>query len=271
MADNIIRTREDEDKFFWNQPYFAFLDILGFRGLVRNNSHAELVDLYKRLVNFPVEFYTKYHKESQDAKKERLKEYFNPTDLKLVNISDSIMLWTKNSRESSLIELVSAVKMLMQISISVGIPLRGAIVRGDIEVLENNGSLSIIGRGLVHAYESEGRQNWSGCTIDNRIITFLQSFYKVVGQKDPPIAIERLTSLMVETEIPVKNPITMENELKAGFVVNWADNSELSDEQIRKAFAKYNKRKNEPESITKSIEFKIENTIAFYKKFGIKK
>ncbi len=99
----------------------------------------------------------------------------------------------------------------------------------------------------------------------------MQSFYKVVCQKDPVDAIERLTSLMVETEIPVKNPITKENELKAGFVVNWADNSELSDEQIREAFAKYNKRKNEPEGITKSIEFKIENTIAFYKKFGITK
>ena len=59
--------------------------------------------------------------------------------------------------------------------------------------------------------------------------------------------------------------------MKAGFAVNWADNTEFTNEQIREAFEKYNKRQKEPEGVTKSIEFKIENTIAFYNKFGGKK
>lgn len=263
--ERIIKTKEDADSVFWSKPYFAFLDIMGFRELVKNNSHQDLVDLYKRLVNFQVEFYENYHEEEQKQRAERLGEYFEPSGLRLVNISDSIMLWTKNSKENSLIELASAVKLLMSISMSIGIPLRGAIVKGDIEILEKENSLSIIGRGLVHAYETEGKQNWSGCSIDNGIFTYLRSIQNVILNRPGPHRFEKLDSLFVETEIPFKD------KPRKGFVINWADNTEFTEEQIRESFANYNKRINEPEHITKSIELKIENTIKFYREFGGKK
>jgi hypothetical protein len=263
--ENVIRTKEDADRAFWSKKYFAFLDIMGFRELVKNNSHEELVTLYKRLVNFQVEFYSNYHKENEKAREERLKEYFEPTGLRLVNISDSIMLWTKDSKEGSLIELASAVKLLMSISMSIGIPLRGAIVKGDVEILEKENSLSIIGLALVHAYETEGKQNWSGCTVENGIFRYLRSIKNVVLNQPGPHRFEKLDSLFVETEIPFKD------KPKKGFVINWADNTEFTEEQIRESFAKYNKRINEAENITESIEQKIQNTINFYKEFGGKK
>lgn len=269
--DNVIRTKEDEERIFWNQPYFAFLDIMGFRELVRNNSHEVLVDLYKRLVNFQVEFYSNYHKEEQKARAERLGEYFEPTGLRLVNISDSIMVWTKNSKENNLIELISAVKLLMSLSISIGILLRVAIVKGDIEVLEYENSLSIIGRGLVNAYESEGRQNWSDCTVDTSIIRYLRRIQNVVIGKPGTARIEKLDSLIVETEIPIKNAETKQYELKTGYAVNWADNTYYTEDQIVEAFAKYNKRQNETEKVKQSIDAKIENTLIFYRNFGGKK
>jgi hypothetical protein len=263
--EKIIRTKEDADLAFWNKPYFAFLDIMGFRELVKNNPHDELVSLYKRLVNFQVEFYEKYHQEEQKHRAEKLGEYFEPTGLRLVSISDSIMLWTKNSKENSLIELASAVKLLMSISMSIGIPLRGAIVKGDIEILERENSLSIIGRGLVHAYETEGKQNWSGCTVDNGIFTYLKSIQNIVLNRPGAHRFEKLDSLFVETEIPFKD------KPRKGFVINWADNTEYTEEQIRDSFSKYNKRLNEAENVTESIELKIENTLKFYKEFGGKK
>lgn len=127
-----VKTKEDYDNFFFKQPYFAFLDILGFKSLVNNNSHKTLVELYKTLVSFPVTFYNDFHEKEQKQLEEKFGERFDATGLRLVNISDSIMLWTSNSKENSLIELLFAVKLLMSTSMSVGIPLRGAVVMGDI-------------------------------------------------------------------------------------------------------------------------------------------
>lgn len=263
--ENIIRTKEDADRAFWGGKYFAFLDIMGFRELVRNNSHLELVDLYKRLVNFQVEFYEDYYKKEEKFRAEKLGEYFIPTGLRLVNISDSILFWTNDTKENSLFELSYAVKLLMSISMSIGIPLRGAIVKGDIEVLERENSISIIGLALVQAYEKEASQNWSGCTVDNGIFKYLRSIKNVVLNQPRPHRFEKLDSIFVETEIPFKDQPRM------GYVINWADNTDFNDEQIRESFSKYNKRQNEPEDVTKSIDLKIQNTINFNNKFGGKK
>ena len=91
--------------FFFKKPFFALLDILSFKGLVRNNDHKSLVELYKALVAFPVAFYNDFRDNEQKRLEKIFGEKFNPTGLRLVNISDSIMLWTKNSKEDSLIEL----------------------------------------------------------------------------------------------------------------------------------------------------------------------
>lgn len=257
--ERILENKEDFDNFIFKTPYFAFLDILGFSRLVRNNDHKTLVELYKALVTFPVTFYDDFHHNEQKQLEEKLGEKFNQTGVRLVNISDSIMLWTNNSKEQSLIELLFAVKLLMSTSMSIGIPLRGSVVMGDIEVLEQKRSLSIVGRGLVHAYEMEKIQKWSGCMIDNGIFTFLKSFQKVVMQREPPLCVEKLNRLIVEAEVPLN-----EKTVKR-YVINWADNMKMTDEEIRNSFAKFKKREKEDGKYTGEIERKIVNTISFYK------
>jgi len=256
---NVIRTKEDADRVFWNKPYFAFLDILGFRELVKNNSHSDLVELYKRIVNYQVEFYSKFSEEEAKAEKERLQHYYEPSHLRLVNISDSIMLWTDNCKESSLYKIVSAVKMIMSISMSVGIPLRGAIVKGDVEILEQKGSLSIIGRGLVHAYEMESQQQWSGCIIEQGIFNYLNSINKVVARNKSNISIERADWLVK------KHPVPFKGGNRDLFTVNWADNINMTEEEIKNSFSMHNKRKDETKKLTASIENKIENTLKYFR------
>lgn len=260
----IIDTEEDVNNELWSQPYVAFLDVLGFRELVKNNTHQELVEIYKRLVNFQVEFYEHYHREIEKQKTEKFGEYFKPTGLRLVNISDSILLWTKDSKENSLLELANAVKFLMSTSISIGIPLRGAIVKGDIEILEKEKSMSIIGIGLVNAYEAEGKQNWAGCSISHGIFTYLWSVKNVILEQESPHRFEKLDSLFVETDIPFKD------KKRKGYVINWAKNLELSEDQIRDSFSKYNKRKNESPEIASKVDMIIQNTIDFYNDNKIK-
>jgi hypothetical protein len=264
QEENVIRTEEDAHRAFFSKPFFAFLDILGFRELVRNNKHSDLVELYKRIVNYQVEFHSQYSEERAKAEKERLREYYKPNGLRLVNISDSIMLWTDNSREGALYEIVSAVKMILSISMSVGIPLRGAIVKGDVEILEQKDSLSIIGRGLVSAYEMESKQQWSGCVIDEGIFIFLNSLNKVVANKKTNISLEKADWLVKRHDVPLK--IDGKETTRELFAVNWAEGSTMSEEEIRNSFGMHNKRKNETERVKKSTENKIENTLEFWRK-----
>jgi len=161
----------------------------------------------------------------------------------------------------SLIELSFAVKSLMRLSMQIGIPLRGSIVKGDIEILENENSLSIVGLGLVKAYENESKQNWSGCTVENGIFSYLRSVQNVIQKIPGPHRFEKLDSLFVETDIPYKDGN------KKGYVINWADQFEFGEEKIIEAFDKYNKRKGEDDKIKAKVDLIIQNTIDFYKEF----
>lgn len=261
--DNVIRTKEDADRIFYGKRYFAFLDILGFKQLVKNNKHSVLVELYKRIVNYQVEFYSQYSAERAESEKARLREYYEPSGLRLVNISDSIMLWTDNSKLGSLYEIVSAVKMIMSISMSVGIPLRGAIVKGDVEIFENEQNLSIVGRGLVNAYELESIQDWSGCIIDESIFIWLNSINKIVANKKTNISLEKADWLVRKHNVPFK---TKEKKFtKELFTVNWAEGSTKTEDDIRKSFEMHNKRLNEKEKETILIEQKIKHTLEYWK------
>ena len=64
-----------------------------------------------------------------------------------------------------------------------------------------------MGRGLVHAYEMENRQMWSGCIVDNGIFTYLRSFQKIVMDRGEALRVEKFDSLVVESEVPLKDKI----------------------------------------------------------------
>jgi hypothetical protein len=111
--NTIISSMEEANLHLFTQPYVAFLDILGFSELVNNNNHDELVKLYKALIELPVKFLSQ-----ESATDDIIHEIFDTNEIKLVNISDSIVLWTKNSNEKSLWHLVNAVQLLLQLSMS---------------------------------------------------------------------------------------------------------------------------------------------------------
>ena len=250
--DNILTEQLVNDLLF-KKPYVAFLDILGFRSLVVNNKHDFLVELYKLLMNFQIEFYQKN---------------YNHKKIKIVSISDSIILWTDDSKEKTLIELVEAVKFLLLHSISIGIPLRGSIVKDNVTAIESNGNLSLVGLGLVRAYENENIQNWSGCMVENQIIKTIENHHKVLLNNKTSY-IQSLNSLLVKTEIPIKTK--KEEKTIIGYAINWADNTTFTEIQLNESFSKFNKREKETQEVKESVEKKIENTLSFYKKFGGKK
>lgn len=253
MSKENILTEQLVNDLLFRKPYVAFLDILGFKSLVLNNKHEILIDLYQLLMNFQVDF---------------CETHYNYENIKIIIVSDSIILWTENSQEKTLIQLLEVVKFLLLHSISIGIPLRGSIVKDNISALERNGTLSLVGLGLVRAYENENIQNWSGCSVEEQIIKTIENHNKVLlGNKTSHV--KTLNSLIVKTKIPIKIKNKEKNVL--GYAVNWADNSELGENIIRESFSKFNKRVNETDKLKECIDEKIDNTLIFYREFGGKK
>lgn len=72
------------------------------------------------------------------------------------------------------------------------------------------------------------------------------------------LRVEKFDSLVVESEVPLKDKIVKR------YVVNWADNLKMTEDDIYKSFAKFNKRKNEDEKQKEDIETKIANTICVW-------
>ncbi len=260
MKEEVIRTPEELEQRYFGQPFFAFIDILGFKGLVENNAHEDLGWLYERIVNLTVELYSDYYESESKEKEKKYSQAYKHVELELVNISDSILLWTKNSKPESLYQIVRAVRLLMTIGITIGIPLRGAIVKGDIEVMKKRGNISIIGRGLVDAYGMEGSQLWSGCVIEESIFTFLNSFNDVVLKRGPKIPLIKDEYLVKRYPVPLKD-----GSSKDYYIINWAKDSNFTEEEITASFEKHNKRLNESEKIKKSIEIKIQNTLEYFR------
>jgi hypothetical protein len=210
----VLQTKQDYDEFLYKEPYFAFLDILGFQALVQKNGHDKLVDLYNKIFTEQVGKVDNMLKRLAKSKSDRVGEQYTDAELRMVNISDSILIWTKHGQPSALFEIVFAVSTLLGISLVQGLPLRGCITRQKFTVLEKNSVTSIIGRGLVHAYNQEKIQQWSGCIIDDEIINYFRGIEKHLGRWERPAPIER-NGLVFDYEIPLKNGP------KKGYAVNW--------------------------------------------------
>jgi hypothetical protein len=245
----------------FNKRFFAFLDILGFKELVNNNDHKDLVAIYQNLVSFPVKFYSEYWESEKLALKEKFGSKYENTGLRLINVSDSILMWTNSNSENAFVELLYAVKELMVVSISVGIPLRGSITLGDVEILEQSNNMSIIGKGLVRAYEAERGQSWSGCVIEETIFRYLRSYNKIIlGKPNDKLVTDKSDDLVVNYDVPYGN------STKPKFVVNWVRDSNLTEDIVSDSFSKFNKRHKESEKEKIKTVSKILNTCEFFKK-----
>src|SRR5690349_21313806 len=125
MDEIVVDTKEKSDKVFFGQSFVAFLDILGFKSLVAYNSHDELVQIYQDLIVTTVSDIQRIENEVEESAKAQLGDQYEPVGMRLINVSDSIIIWTQNSRKDSLYNLILTVRNLLALSFKLGIPLRG--------------------------------------------------------------------------------------------------------------------------------------------------
>jgi hypothetical protein len=221
--------------------YVCFLDVLGFKDLINNNDHDVLDRIF-------------------DSKIIRAINEFNHDDIDIfryervntLSVSDSIVLWTNDASPNSMINIVYQTKSVMLSCLLNGIPLRGAIACGPISVKKQDGQTIIIGKALTRAYELEGKQNWSGCVIDENLIKN-SNHYDYMLEKH----------LIFDYQVPYKaGPIVTQTVID--WVSNakekrWIKHSELSRQAIEQAFSRHNKKTDNWD-----VRIKIDNTLSFF-------
>ena len=261
MEEIVIDTKEKSDKVFFGQSFVAFLDILGFKSLVGCNSHEDLIQIYEELIAKTVSDIQRIEKEVETSAKEELGDLYEPVGIRLINVSDSIILWTQNCRKDSLYNIILTVRNLLTLTFKLGIPLRGVIGIGNLSAIEKGGNISLVGQGLINAYITESNYNWAGVVIDEGVFSYLNSLHMVVMRNSHPINFDPWSEEMVKYDVPTKkDPLNC-------YVVNWTNFIHFEEQEIVDSFSKHKKREREDEALRVSTDTKIQNTIDFWKKF----
>jgi hypothetical protein len=243
------------------ERFVAFLDILGFKELVENNSVETLQRIYLKTLE------AGYRSGVDEAEAFGFPKELT-SSIRSIIISDSIIFWSQDLTMDSFMMLTSIVRAFCREAFYTGIVLRGGIAKGPLEET-STASISkyntirapiILGRGLTNAWNLESSQQWSGCVISDEVIDHLRTDTNSESTK----LIEKIIELkwIVSYKAPMKK-----GNVKDYFCLNWvgprAENiTEESIEQItsivREKFSAFSKNDN-----TWEVEVKIKNTIDF--------
>jgi hypothetical protein len=226
--------------------YIALCDILGFKDLIMNNSFehsSKIIQNFIKIIDYSAKLRQRYTNEVNTVVNYNL-------------FSDTIALWSNDDLLNSFVHLMRVTKTLFNLSMELGLPLRGAISSGNLnnytyqyESDKSNIINAIFGTSLIKAYYLERDQKWSGCVIDpelekqeNELRMYLQAKWmgKFFVRYNVPIEKKRIINLLT---------------------INWVDLDEdkFNIDIIRKSFSAHNKPVEKEE-----VKEKIENTIIYY-------
>lgn len=265
---NYIEYSEKSRKIKPAQEVFvAFLDILGFSGFVRKNTHENLIAIYQSYLR-PIidmslsEAAEQIMKNSSWIKQiettnshESMAPKLDNVTMSCLTISDSIILSSAGNALTDFMTLLATVRNVMARALYFGFPLRGAITHGmltlDGEIIPENPNIihhQMLGLPIVEAVGLEKKQMWSGCVIDS-----------TAAEKIGPKLMRLDPVLLTLYKVPIKG-----GEKKLMPVVNWAqgiadnDKPGIDAKKIREAFFAHGKE------WSLDVETVISNTVEFF-------
>ena len=264
-----VEMRASEDGHFDPQEscFFAYLDILGFKNMVKQNTYKQLKEI--------VDGFTVKCKETIDASR-TIKTNTGKEVVKIVVgvnvriVSDSIYIWTKGDKSLwQFDDMLHGVNALLAYGFERGLPLRGVVTYGErfsesVKVEDGNPrdfsfeNDSLYGRALVEAYELESQMNWGG------VILTPKAWAKVLGDFEKGFAMRSIKhpdDLFMHYPYLLWYDIPFKRDAKKAIAFNWNYKPEaaLSEEKIRKGFEGRHGVEDE------SVEKKLNETIRFYK------
>jgi len=253
------------------RKYIAYLDILGFKDLVNNNTPERVYELYeKTFSNLFTLALTNGIVQSNDVDSSGLISLkINPNSIKVNSlfISDSIIVWTDDNSLTSFITVVEVVRTFLNYMFITGIPLRGSIVEGHLDKIsrkmnspKDNSQTTLIGKGLVSAYVKEGLQNWSGCVVDESCINAYNNGLEKFNEDVENIKFDKLIEkkVLLKYNVPYKNG--KKQIKKEEIVINWTTikGSKMKSDHVAYKFNEFNKGVED-----KNVKIKIKNTTDF--------
>lgn len=135
----------------WGVNYLALLDVLGYRKAILTNPLDEMVRVASSIRD-----------EARGTMLEGLRDL--PAPVQHIVYADSVLLYTEEASSDSLRSLVTRVQEVLATCMMEGVLLRGAVTKGELFV--SKGRQTIVGKGLVQAYDLEQQQDWAGAVLD---------------------------------------------------------------------------------------------------------
>lgn len=235
-----------------SNSFVAFFDILGFKNVVENNTHEDLLELYNDSLPFSLELLDKYFPFIYSTITPAAEQ--TAISIKAFLISDSLILIQDEFTERGLTYIIAESQILLGSCLFDGIPLRGAISFGEVTMQATNWGTTIVGKALTNAYLLESKQNWSGGIIDGRCFEAVKQQGKQ-KLEDRLLAIRHPAPLMCRYDVPMKS-----GSYESHFVFDWTNYPQIkTHSDVLASFSKHNKDVDSAE-----VRLKIENTLKFY-------
>lgn len=255
--------------------FFAYLDILGFKNLVKQTSTLEqLMDAVKRFVEESAR--TIDNSRGFQSNGDNVYGRSAVPFLSVRIVSDSVCVWTEPSEDDDCLKrfdvLLQVVMRMLAYGLNNGLPLRGVVTYGelfsgkikppvDIPVDFLFDAYVLCGRALVEAYELEGQMEWSGAIVTPKAWAKVEKAFKE-GRHMLSWNIKSATELFNHYPYLLWCYVPFKKGKKKAIVCNWNYRLKpaISGEKICKAFTE---RCNTDDA---TIALKFWNTLRFYER-----
>lgn len=244
------------------KKFIAYFDYLGFKQFIENND----IDFQKRIMgnNFRDIENALGQGKLKPVAHGAIADLAN-SNINCINFSDTVVFWTNDDSESSLIEIIEVAHKFNWQAVDFFFPARGCLVYDEIVYVDykqhnNAGGIyninSVYGKGLVEAHEKAEAQHWAGTVFDETLITELTVRGYDVEEFLKPYA--------KKYKVPYKNGIDLPEEYVMNIIKGDLNDEALKNygNGIRENFGRYKKSTD-----NQGVKEKIENTIAFLESF----
>jgi hypothetical protein len=233
--------------------YLAYFDILGFEKIVEKLEPENLDRLYSYIMR---DTQWAYAEDAKQVSTIELNPVFLNSPIKAVNVSDSIIFFSKDDSEDSLKAMLKTILKFVA-AINMYCAYRGCLVLGSFNYLLGNvkndtGEIAynvsaIYGKALIDAYKKAECQEWVCFFIDNCVIEHAKKNF---------FAQENFENY-IEHEVPFKE-CTKQKQLVLKMTLS-DSNGKTHEEQVRELFERNGLK------FSEVVRLKYENTLAFRK------
>lgn len=245
--------------------FLAFLDVLGFSDFVANTDHASVVAAYEQLVAvaYAEAGWSIKQVKGEDGRMVIIPDLDRPR-VHLMIVSDSIVVFTASKTSVEFVNVLGFCRAALAAGFAIGLPLRGAVGIGSLARISHPqarfpglAAESVIGAGLVSAYQLESQQEWSGAIVADDAVDDFQRQYEFHSKRGVPDLAD--TDYLVQAGVLTRYAAPMKRgKARESWVLNWPMvDQRPSRESIEAAFGMYGKAVGEAGG-------KIANTLEFF-------